>query len=125
MYVKLDLERLKRIAEITKPARKKNGEWRKSAYKFRKQINKAFDEYRNFIAELVEKVAGQRGDRMIDISCIHFSEEAMLLIEQILYSLDYLFFAPVLNKKLEPDMCYINEKEVYINRKEGGGIEWY
>ena len=118
MHVKLDLERLKRIAEITKPARKKNGEWRKSAYKFRKQINKAFDEYRNFIAELVEKVAGQRGDRMVDISCIHFSEEAMLLVEQILYSLDYLFFAPVLNKKLEPDMCYIDEEKVYIDSKE-------
>ena len=125
MYVKLDLERLKRIAEITEPARKKNGEWRKSAYRFRKQIDKAFDEYRKFITGLVESVAGPRGDRMIDVSCIHFSEEAIEIVDKILYELDYLFFAPVLNKNLDPDVCYIDEKEVYINRKEGGGIEWY
>ena len=118
MYVKLDLERLKRIAEITKPARKKNGEWRKSAYKFRKQIDKAFDEYRKFIVELVDNAVGPKEDKMIDITQIHFSEEAMLLVEQILYDLDYLFFAPVLNKKLEPDMCYINEEKVYIDSKE-------
>ena len=122
MYVKLDLERLREIAKITEPARKKNGEWRKSAYKFKKQIDKAFDEYRKFIAELVESVAGPRGDRMIDISCIHFSEEAIEIVDKILYELDYLFFAPVLNKKLDPDVCYINEKEVYINCKEEGRL---
>ena len=118
MYVKLDLERLKRIAEITKPARKKNGEWRKSAYKFKKQIDKAFDEYRKFIVELVEKVVGSREDRMIDVTKIEFSTKAMELVEQILYNMDFLMYAPVYNDKLQDDVCYINEKEVYIDYKK-------
>ena len=125
MYVKLDLERLREIAKITEPARKKNGEWRKSAYKFKKQIDKAFDEYRKFIVELVDNAVGPKEDKMIDITQIHFSKEAMDLVEKILYGIMYLDYAPVLDEKLEPDVCYINEKEVYINRKEGGGIEWY
>ena len=121
MYVKLDLERLREIAKITEPARKKNGEWRKGAYRFRKQIDKAFDEYRKFIVELVEKVAGPKEDKMIDITQIHFSKEAMDLVEKILYGIMYLDYAPVLNKNLDPDVCYINEKEVYINPKKEEG----
>ena len=121
MYVKLDLERLREIAKITEPARKKNGDWRKSVYKFRKQIDKAFDEYRKFIVELVDNVVGPKEDKMIDITQIHFSEEAMEFVEKILYGILYLDYAPVLNEKLEPDVCYINEKEVYINRKEEEG----
>ena len=120
MYVKLDLERLREIAKITEPARKKNGEWRKGVYRFRKQFDKAFDEYNDFIVDLVNSAVGPKEDKLIDITQIHFSKEAMDLVEKILYGIMYLDYSPVLNEKLEPDVCYINEKKVYINLKKEG-----
>ena len=122
MYVKLDLECLKRIAEITKPARKKNGRWRKNAVRrFRKICEKAGAEYDKFMVDLVENAVGPKKDKKIDITKIHFSLEALDIVKQILCGLNYVLYAPVLNKKLEPDVCYINEKEVYINCKEEEG----
>ena len=123
MYVKLDLERLREIAKITEPARKKNGEWRKNAVRrFRKICEKAGEEYDKFMVDLVENAVGPKKDKKIDITKIHFSSEALDIVKQILYSLNYVLYAPVLNEKLEPDVCYINEKEVYINPKKEGTI---
>ena len=118
MRVKIDLERLKQIAEITKPARNGNGSWKSYAYiRHKDLLDKAADEYMNFLMDLIEDNIGPLGNNLIDITKISLSRTATDLISQILLPVDFLVFAPRVDDDLNNDECEIDEMNVLVDKE--------
>lgn len=117
----LELDRLAKIAEITKPARNKHS-WKKGiaySYKYHQLVEKAFEKFSDFIAELVSKhVEFDPRVHRIFVPAIRVSPQADLIIQQILPGLAYVVYSPVVDQDLAPNECVIDEEKVLKPREE-------
>ena len=99
----IDLDRLRKIAEITKPARNGNT-WKKSAWrrKYEKCRIKALKEYVQFLKDLVAKYVPYFDEEKhaINVMSIYVSKEADEIIQQILFGADYLAYGLAYNEAL-------------------------
>ena len=118
MRVKLELQKLQEIADITKKLRRKDGAWQSKLYVLSKRqvLQKAFKAYEQFVVDLIKKhiPSFDLKKYKIDVTKIEVSPTADKLIRQILYGWNYVQHSLKVNKTLQDEECIIHEKKVGI-----------
>lgn len=120
MKIRLDIERLKEIEEITSPLRKKRGGWKSKGtiIRNRKTLERAFIEYSNFwiriVAGLFPKFDHKK--HLIRMTAIEVSPEVDVIIGNILYGFSFVVHSPVRNPALKGNECIIHVDKALVQR---------
>jgi len=123
LKTKIDLVKLKSIADITRKAWTKKGKLKSPTIRHRKLFEKAFGEYVGFWTKIIHEAFPEYDFRKYKICMykIKVSEEADKYIQRILLPMDYLDYSPAVDPRLKDDECIIEDgvlvlkEEVDIN----------
>jgi len=119
LKIKIDLVKLKTIADITRKAWTKRGKLKSPTIRHRKLFEKAFREYVGFWTKIIHEAFPEYNFRKHKICMykIKVSEEADKYIQRILLPMDYLDYSPVVDPRLKDDECII-EDDVLLLKEE-------